>query len=82
MSDDHDIPLLVDIVEPAAPAGPVPGATQSAPDVPAALAIEATFLIDELVDEYLPRIEARLRERLEARLRELSAATLRDKPQH
>ncbi|MBP8926142.1 MAG: hypothetical protein KBG75_09810 [Pseudomonadales bacterium] len=81
MNDDHDIPLLIDIVEPAAPAEPAPGATQPAPDVPAALAIEATFLIDELVDEYLPRIEARLRERLETRLRELSAATLREKPQ-
>lgn len=72
MSDDHDIPLLVDIVEPAVPAEP---------DVHAALAIEAAFLIDELVDEYLPQVEARLRERLEARLRELSTATLRETPQ-
>ena len=81
MSDDSDIPLLVDIIEPAAPLGPASGATQPAPDVHAALAIEAAFLIDELVDEYLPRIEARLRERLEARLRELGSATQREKPQ-
>lgn len=76
MSEDRDIPLLVDIVELASPEAP--DSPPPAPDVQAALTIEASFLIDELVDEYLPRIEARLRERLEARLRELGAAALRE----
>ena len=78
MSEDRDIPLLVDIVELALPG--TPGGPPPAPAVQAALSIEASFLIDELVEEYLPRIEARLRERLEARLRELSTTALREKP--
>lgn len=78
MSDEPDIPLLVDIVDlPAAAANSA--ARAQSPDLHAALAIEATFLVDELIDEFLPLIEARLRERLEARLRELAQAAARER---
>lgn len=38
-----------------------------------ALSAEAHYLLDELLDECLPFLEARLRERLEQRVRELLA---------
>jgi hypothetical protein len=43
-------------------------------DMCAALDIESAFIIDELIDDFLPLIEQRLRERLEARQKELLAA--------
>jgi len=43
-------------------------------DMCAALDIESSFIIDELIDDFLPLIEQRLRERLEAKQKELLAA--------
>lgn len=73
-----DIPVLQDVVElpraTAAAAGqmnaaPVPGA-----DRDAALEFEARSIVDDLMDEFLPLVEAQLRERLEERMRLLLAA--------
>jgi len=62
------VPVLRDVVPPAA--APRPAARRLDRDARAALTAEAAFLIDEVLDECLPELEARLRERLEARLRE------------
>ncbi|MBP6382316.1 MAG: hypothetical protein KBG29_09780 [Pseudomonadales bacterium] len=77
-----DIPVLQDVVElPRATAtataaaavqmnaAPAPGA-----DLDAALEFEARSIVDDLMDELLPLVEAQLRERLEERMRQLLAA--------
>jgi hypothetical protein len=64
-----EIPVLRDVV--AAPPGALASSLRRLDrDARAALSAEAQFLIDELLDEFLPVLEARLRERLEQRVRE------------
>lgn len=41
------------------------------PDARDALGVEARYILDALLDEYLPLLEAELRARLERRLREM-----------
>ena len=83
-----DIPVLNDIVDVPDLERPREAALQndsaraaasivSRDELRDVLEIEAVRIVDELMDEYLPQIEARLRERLEARQRELVRATLR-----
>jgi hypothetical protein len=81
---DADIPVLLEVVElpPTAPgaAADALGASSAAPagiDVDAAMQVEAGFILEELMDEFLPLVEARLRERLEERMRHLLAAAER-----
>jgi hypothetical protein len=62
------VPVLRDVIRPAGTTGPVTRGLGR--DARAALDAEAAFLIDEVLDEFLPELEARLRERLEQRLRE------------
>jgi hypothetical protein len=73
-----EIPVLLDIVELPRPAhgasAPAAGATPAGEDARAALEFEAASLVDDLIDEFLPLAEARLRERLEERLQLLLAA--------
>jgi hypothetical protein len=71
-----DIPVLQDVVElPQATASPAraPAALQAGIDLGAAMQVEAGFILDDLMDEFLPLVEARLRERLEERMRQLLA---------
>ncbi len=74
-----DIPVLQDVVElprAAAPAAPRRVSAAFAPgvDLGAALEVEARSIVDDLMDEFLPLVEAQLRERLEERMRQLLAA--------
>ena len=62
-----EVPVLRDVVASPAPAAPAPRPLTR--DARAALGVEAAFLVDEVLDEFLPRIEARLRERLDERIR-------------
>lgn len=68
------IPVLLDVIE-ATPATAQPAALQRlqqlSADQRAAVAAEARYLLDELLDECLPILEAQLRERLERRLHSL-----------
>ena len=73
-----DIPVLQDVVE--LPRATAPAATGQmtaalAPGLAlgAALEVEARSIVDDLMDEFLPLLEAQLRERLEARMRQLLA---------
>ncbi len=73
-----DIPVLQDVVElsrAAVPAatGPMSAACAPGIDLGAALEVEARSIVDDLMDEFLPLLEAQLRERLEARMRQLLA---------
>ena len=76
-----DIPVLQDVVElPRAVAqaatGQMSAAVAPGVELVAALEAEARSIVDDLMDEFLPLIEARLRERLEERMRQLlDAAT-------
>ena len=74
-----DIPVLQDVVDlprAAAATGPLIAAFAPGVDLGAALEVEALSIVDDLMDEFLPLIEARLRERLEERMRQLlDAAT-------
>ncbi len=68
------IPVLLDVIETrSAVAQPVAlqRLQQLSADQRAALATEAGNLLDELLDECLPILEAQLRERLERRLQSL-----------
>lgn len=76
--DEHaNIPRLTEHADPV-PASPAP-AQSAAPTLPdasdtdlrAALEIETPFIVDRLLDEMMPRIEARLREHLLERSREI-----------
>jgi hypothetical protein len=60
------IPVLVDVIAPGE--GSVPGLSRLSADQRAALAADARFILDELLDDCLPALEARLRERLEQRI--------------
>ncbi len=68
------IPVLLDVIETrsavAQPAA-LQRLQQLSADQRAALATEAGNLLDELLDECLPILEAQLRERLERRLQSL-----------
>lgn len=66
---EAEIPVLRDIVAPedGDDDAAAPGLDRDARE---ALGAEAWFLLDELLDEYLPLLEAQLRARLEQRLRE------------
>ena len=75
---DAEIPVLLDIVElppavRATDAGFAPAAMPQG-DALAALEIEAGSVLDDLMDEFLPLIEARLRDRLEEKMQQLLAA--------
>ena len=71
------IPVLRDVVvaPPAAPAARVTAGLERlqdlSPDARDALGVEARYILDALLDEYLPLLEAELRARLERRLREM-----------
>jgi hypothetical protein len=67
-----DIPVLLDVVDltPASRRGAASAAGAPA-DPRAVLEIEAASLVDDLIDEFLPLVEARLRELLEERVRPL-----------
>jgi hypothetical protein len=74
-----DIPVLQDVVE--LPRGAAPTATGQATaalapgaGLGAALEVEARSIVDDLLDEFLPLVEAQLRERLDERIRQLLAA--------
>ena len=74
------IPVLQPSEEPAPEAGAAPGPQPELAGLRRlplerrkALSAEAHYLLDELLDECLPFLEARLRERLEQRVRELLA---------
>jgi hypothetical protein len=74
-----DIPVLQDVVElPRAAAQAATGQVTAAPapgiGLGAALEIEARSIVDDLMDEFLPLVEAQLRERLEQRMRQLLVA--------
>jgi hypothetical protein len=73
-----DIPVLQDVVElprAAAPAsGRITAAFAPGVDLGAALEVEARSIVDDLMDEFLPLVEAQLRERLEERMRQLLGA--------
>ncbi len=60
------IPVLVDVIAPGETA--LAGISRLSADQRAALSADARFILDELLDDYLPALEARLRERLEARI--------------
>ena len=72
-----DIPVLQDVVELPRTSGEPDGAAAAAlpPAIAAAAAlqIEANAIVEDLMDEFLPQLEALLRERLEERVRELVA---------
>jgi len=72
-----DIPVLQDVVELPRTSGQPDGTAAAAlsPGITpaAALEIEADAIVEDLMDEFLPQLEARLRERLEERMRELVA---------
>ncbi len=72
-----DIPVLQDVVELPRAAQATPGLVSAAfapgIDLGAALEVEARSIVDDLMDEFLPLLEAQLRERLEARMRQLLA---------
>lgn len=70
----------IPVLQPAPEAPPEPTAGQEVAGLRRlplerrrALSAEAHYLLDELLDECLPFLEARLRERLEQRVRELLA---------
>lgn len=68
------IPVLLDVIETAplpARQASLPRLQQLSADQRAAVAAEARYLLDELLDECLPILEAQLRERLERRLQSL-----------
>lgn len=74
-----DIPVLQDVVELPRSATPAATGRMSAAfapgiDLGAALEVEARAIVDDLMDEFLPLVEAQLRERLEERMRQLLAA--------
>jgi hypothetical protein len=60
------IPVLLDVID--AGSGEIAAAHRLSADQRAALAAEAHYILDELLDECLPLLEARLRERLEQRV--------------
>ena len=71
---EPDIPTLHDIVLPGSAVAADSAALAHKGrvldrDARAALSAEAALMLDELLDECLPAIEARLRERLEQQLR-------------
>jgi hypothetical protein len=60
------IPVLVDVIAPGEAA--LSGISRLSADQLAALSADARFILDELLDDCLPTLEARLRERLEQRI--------------
>jgi len=60
------IPVLVDVITPGD--SPLAGLSRLSADQRAALSADARFILDELLDDCLPTLEARLRERLEQRI--------------
>jgi len=60
------IPVLVDVITPGD--SPLAGLSRLSADERAALSADARFILDELLDDCLPTLEARLRERLEQRI--------------
>lgn len=60
------IPVLVDVITPGD--SPLAGLPRLSADQRAALSADARFILDELLDDCLPTLEARLRERLEQRI--------------
>jgi hypothetical protein len=60
------IPVLVDVIAPGD--SPLAGLSRLSADQRAALSADARFMLDELLDDCLPTLEARLRERLEQRI--------------
>jgi len=70
-----DIPVLLDVVElpEQAPRASSPEPLVAAPvhDTGTALQIEAASIVDDLIDEFLPLVEARMRELVEQRLQPL-----------
>nr|MBO2509346.1 DNA polymerase III subunit chi [Gammaproteobacteria bacterium] len=78
--DTDDIPLLSEVIEPdpqAAPAAPAPEA--GLPDrehqrLESELRAAAQLILQDVIDDFVPQIEAELKRRLEARLGRLLAA--------
>lgn len=72
-----DIPMLVDVVD--APRDQKPAAIEAAPRtrnaMRDAMVVDTDRLVDDLLDEFLPQIESRLRELLQARLQQLTRTT-------
>ena len=60
------IPVLVDVITPGD--SPLAGLSRLSADQRVALSADARFILDELLDDCLPTLEARLRERLEQRI--------------
>jgi hypothetical protein len=69
------IPVLRDVVTATGPAADVAAGLgrlhDLSPDARAALGAEARYILDALLDEYQPLLEAELRVRLERRLRDM-----------
>jgi len=63
------IPVLRDIIAPAMP--PVADLPQLSPEQRVALAAEARVILEEVIEELFPVIEAELRERLQRRITEM-----------
>ncbi|MBF7731097.1 DNA polymerase III subunit chi [Pseudomonas sp. N040] len=70
----QDIPLLSDIVTPATAAPPRPSAPAAGPQslainpLDSALRTAAELLLQEVIDDFVPQIEAELQRRLQGRL--------------
>lgn len=81
--EDVEIPLLSEVIEPAdeqpiAPPPAPPTGSQRPLRLDRTLRQEAELLLQEVVDDFVPQIEAELRRRLEARLDRLLSGRLND----
>ena len=79
---EADIPMLMDIVDLPKVSSPAPSQPTAALEPVAAADViaeaESARIIEELIQEFLPRIETRLRERLESHFREHGGTGNRD----